>query len=35
MGMDHAPSREALDSILKGVEVKASTLVSRLKKPGG
>ncbi|MBY0114197.1 MAG: PilT/PilU family type 4a pilus ATPase [Phycisphaerales bacterium] len=34
MGMDHAPSREALDSILKGVEVKASTLVSRLKKPG-
>lgn len=35
MGMDHAPNREALDSILKGVEVKASTLVSRLKKPGG
>lgn len=35
MGMDHAPNREALDSILKGVEVKASTLVSRIKKPGG
>ncbi len=34
-GMDHSPNREALDSILKGVEVKASTLVSRLKKPGG
>ncbi|MBS0192225.1 MAG: PilT/PilU family type 4a pilus ATPase [Phycisphaerales bacterium] len=33
-GMDHSPNREALDSILKGVEVKASTLVSRIKKPG-
>lgn len=35
MAMDHAPNREALDSMLKGVEVKAATLVSRLKKPGG
>jgi twitching motility protein PilT len=35
IGMDYSPNREALDSILKGVEVKASTLVSRIKKPGG
>lgn len=35
VAMEYAPNREALDSILKGVEVKASTLVSRLKKPGG
>lgn len=35
IAMDYAPNREALDSILKGVEVKAATLVSRLKKPGG
>ncbi|MBS0187484.1 MAG: PilT/PilU family type 4a pilus ATPase [Planctomycetes bacterium] len=34
VAMDSAPNREALDSILKGVEVKAATLVSRLKKPG-
>lgn len=33
-GMDYAPNREALDSILKGVEVKAATLVSRIKKSG-
>jgi len=31
--MDYAPNRDALSSILKGVEVKAATLVSRLKGP--
>lgn len=35
IGMDYSPNREALDSILKGVEVKSATLVNRLKKPGG
>lgn len=29
--MEHAPNREALSSVLKGVEVKAKTLVSRVK----
>jgi twitching motility protein PilT len=31
-GMDYAPNREALDSILKGVEMKAQTLVHRIKR---
>lgn len=30
-----APNRDALDSILKGVEVKASTLIGRIKAGGG
>ena len=29
----HAPNREALDSMVKGVSVKAQTLVSRVKSP--
>jgi twitching motility protein PilT len=33
--MDYAPNREALASNLKGVEVKAATLVSRIKAGGG
>ena len=33
--MDYAPNREALASTLKGVEVKAATLVSRIKGGGG
>jgi len=32
--IDLAPNRDALSTILKGVEVKAATLVSRLKRPG-
>jgi len=32
--MDYAPNREALSSVLKGVEMKAATLVSRIR-PGG
>lgn len=35
VAMDYAPNREALDSVLKGVEVKAQTLVHRIKKGGG
>lgn len=31
VAMEYAPNREALDSMLKGVEVKAQTLVSRIK----
>ena len=31
VALDHAPNRSALDSMLKGVEVKAQTLVSRIK----
>jgi len=31
IAMDYAPNRSALDSILKGVEVKAQTLVNRIK----
>lgn len=31
VGMEYAPNREALQSALKGVQVKAATLVSRLK----
>ena len=30
-----APNRDALDSMLKGVEVKAATLVGRIKAGGG
>ncbi len=33
--MEYAPNREALSSILKGVEVKAQGLVSRIKSAGG
>jgi twitching motility protein PilT len=33
--MDYAPNREALASTLKGVEVKAATLVSRIKAGSG
>jgi hypothetical protein len=32
--MSFAPNRDALDSELKGLEVKASTLVHRIKAPG-
>ncbi len=32
VAMEYAPNREALDSMLKGVEVKAQTLVHRIKK---
>lgn len=34
VALDFAPNREALQSNLKGVEVKAATLVSRIKNPG-
>ena len=30
--MEYAPNREALDSVLKGVEMKAQTLVGRIKR---
>jgi Tfp pilus assembly pilus retraction ATPase PilT len=33
--MSYAPNREALDSTLKGVEVKAQTLVNRIRAAGG
>lgn len=33
--MSYAPNREALDSTLKGVEVKAQTLVNRIRVAGG
>jgi hypothetical protein len=29
--MDHAPNREALQSMVRGVQVKASTLVGRVR----
>lgn len=32
--MDYAPNREALASILKGVEMKAATLVGKIRTGG-
>jgi Tfp pilus assembly pilus retraction ATPase PilT len=35
VAMEYSPNRDALDSALKGLQVKSATLVSRLKGSGG